>query len=155
MNKLQFAFVSCCRVFHTPSNCAKRWIGFRFRTVMEAREKARRNLNGVADRIKSGLATSIINKADQERSRRSYCVLGLLEATAEGDGMEEEDQKRLALFELDAAAMEATLTKVQKTVDEKTGKHFSFRTEELLLQHVQKHPGGGGSFERRTIRCLG
>jgi hypothetical protein len=40
------------------------------------------------------------------------------------------------LIELDAA-MEATLTKVQKAAGEKTGKHFTFRTEEMLLQHVQ------------------
>jgi len=42
--------------------------------------------------------------------------------------MEEEDRKKLALIELDDAAMEATLTKVQKAADEKTGNHFSFRT---------------------------
>ena len=33
--------------------------------------------------------------------------------------------------------MEATLTKVQKAADEKTGKHFSFSTEERLIRHVQ------------------
>ena len=71
----------------------------------EAREKAKRNLNGVAERIKKDLASSILNQADQERSRRSYGALDLVEATAEGDGMEEEDRKRLALIELDAAAI--------------------------------------------------
>jgi hypothetical protein len=60
-----------------------------------------------------------------------------LEVTAEGDSVEEEDEKRLALIELDDAAIESTLTKVQQAVDEKTGKHFTFRTEEMLLQHVQ------------------
>jgi hypothetical protein len=103
----------------------------------ETREKARRSLNGVAERIKKDLASSILNQADQKRSLRSYGALGLLEATAEGDCMEEEDRKRLALIELDDAAMEATLTKVQKAADEKTGKHFSFPTEEMLIQHVQ------------------
>jgi hypothetical protein len=103
----------------------------------EAREKARRSLNGVAERIKKDLASSILNQADQERSRRSYGALGLLEATDEGDSMEEEDRKRLALIELDAAALEATLAKVQKVADEKTGKHFSFRTEEMLIRQVQ------------------
>ena len=29
------------------------------------------------------------------------------------------------------------MTKVQKAADEKTGKHFSFRTEEMLIRHVQ------------------
>ena len=51
--------------------------------------------------------------------------------------MEEEDRKRLSLIELDATALETTLAKVQKAADEKTGKHFSFRTEEMLIQHVQ------------------
>jgi hypothetical protein len=60
-----------------------------------------------------------------------------METTAEGDDVKEEDQKRLALIELDDAAMEATLTKVQKAADEKTGKHFTFRTEEMLLLHLQ------------------
>jgi hypothetical protein len=41
------------------------------------------------------------------------------------------------LIELDDAAMEATLTKVQKAADEKSGKHFTFRTEEMLLLHLQ------------------
>ena len=91
----------------------------------------------MAERIKKDLASSILNQADQERSRRSYGALGLLEATDEGDGKEEEDRKRLALIELDAAALEATLAKVQKVADEKTGKHFSFRTEEMLIRQVQ------------------
>ena len=91
----------------------------------------------MAVRIKADLTTSILNNADKERSRRSYEALGLMETTAEGDDVKEEDQKRLALIELDAAAMEATLTKVQKAADEKTGKHFSFPTEEMLIQHVQ------------------
>ena len=103
----------------------------------EAREKARKSLTGVAGRIKKDLASSILNHADQERSRRSYGALGLLEATDEGDGMEEEDRKRLTLIELDAAALDATLAKVQKTAEEKTGKHYSFRTEEALIRHVQ------------------
>jgi uncharacterized small protein (DUF1192 family) len=102
-----------------------------------AREKARRSINGVAVRIKADLTTSILNNADKERSRRSYEALGLMETTAEGDDVKEEDQKRLALIELDDAAMEATLTKVQKAADEKTGKHFTFRTEEMLLLHLQ------------------
>ena len=71
----------------------------------EAREKTRRSLNGVAERIKKDLASSILNQSDQERSLRRYGALGLLEATDEGDGMEEEDRKRLALIELDAAAI--------------------------------------------------
>ena len=29
------------------------------------------------------------------------------------------------------------LVKVQKAAEEKTGKHYTFRTEEMLLQHVQ------------------
>jgi hypothetical protein len=103
----------------------------------EAREKTRRSLNGVAERIKKDLASSILNQSDQERSLRRYGALGLLEATDEGDGMEEEDRKRLSLIELDATALETTLAKVQKAADEKTGKHFSFRTEEMLIQHVQ------------------
>ena len=91
----------------------------------------------MAVRIKADLTTSILNNADKERSRRSYEALGLMETTAEGDDVKEEDQKRLALIELDDAEMEATLTKVQKAADEKTGKHFTFRTEEMLLQHLQ------------------
>ena len=108
----------------------------------------------MAVRIKADLTTSILNNADKERSRRSYEALGLMETTAEGDDVKEEDQKRLALIELDDAAMEATLTKVQKAADEKTGKHFTFRTEEMLPTAFAKHPGGGGSFERRTIGRL-
>jgi hypothetical protein len=64
-----------------------------------AREKARRSIHGVAERIKADLTTSILNNADKERSRRSYDALGLLEVTAEGDGVEEEDEKRLTRFD--------------------------------------------------------
>ena len=103
----------------------------------------------MAVRIKADLTTSILNNADKERSRRSYEALGLMETTAEGDDVKEEDQKRLALIELDDAAMEATLTKVQKAADEKTGKHFT-----SYGRAFAKHPGGGGSFERRTIGRL-
>jgi hypothetical protein len=63
--------------------------------------------------------------------------LSLLEAASQGGSEDVEDEKRLALIELDDAAMELTLTKVQKTAEEKTGKHYTFRTEEMLLQHVQ------------------
>ena len=87
-------------------------------------------------RLSQFRTTSILNNADKKRSQRSYDALSLLEAAAEGGSEDVEDETRLALIELDEA-MELTLTKVQKTAEEKTGKHYTFRTEEMLLQHVQ------------------
>ena len=70
--------------------------------------------------------------------------MSLLEAAAEGDSEEMEDERGLALIELDDTAielddtaMDKTLMKVQKAVEEKTGKHYTFRTEEMLIQHVK------------------
>lgn len=91
----------------------------------------------MAGRTKEYLTTSILNIADKEHSRRSYDALSLLDVAAEKDGENKEDEKRLALIELDDAVRKATLMKVQKAAEERTGKHFTFRTEEMLLQHVQ------------------
>jgi hypothetical protein len=102
-----------------------------------AREKARRSITGVAERIKEDLTNSILNRADKARTQRSYDALSLSQITTEEGDMEGEDQKRLALIELDNATLESTLTKVQKLAEEKTGKHFTFRTEEMLILHVQ------------------
>jgi hypothetical protein len=40
-----------------------------------AREKARKSISGVTERIKADLTTSILNNADKERWRRSYDAL--------------------------------------------------------------------------------
>ena len=67
---------------------------------------------------------------------RNYEALSTLERGTAGEEGEAQDDRRLALIELDDAALEVILERVRKLAEEKTGKHFEFSTEELLLRHV-------------------
>ena len=49
-----------------------------------------------------------------------------------------EAEKRLPLIEIKDSEFETLLTQVRKTADAKTGKHYVFKTEEQMLDHVEK-----------------
>lgn len=69
-----------------------------------------------------------------KRSKNNYDALSLMNVDVEEGDEEVEHEKTLALVELHDAAKELTQAKVH---EEKTQKHCSFCTEEMVLKHVQ------------------
>ena len=109
------------------------------KTSGAARALARtgRSIAGFAEQISKDIDTAIVNKAaDRERTVRNYEAFIALEKGTAGKDGESQNERRLALIELDDAAMEAILERVHKIVEDKTGKHFEFSTEEHLLRHI-------------------
>ena len=101
-----------------------------------AQEKTRKSMAEFAKQIYAGVDTTVLNPADRLRAERSYLALIDLQKSSAGDEGDALGGKRLALLEVDDAAMEALLGKVRTTAGEKTGKTFEFSTEEALLRHV-------------------
>ena len=74
-----------------------------------------------------------LNPADRRRSHRNYEALNALQGEQDAEA-----EKRLPLIEIKDSEFETLLTQVRKTADAKTGKHYVFKTEEQMLDHVEK-----------------
>ena len=101
-----------------------------------AAAKARTSIAEFTARICESVDTIVLNPADARRAAENWEALIELQKSSAGDGGDALGGKRLALIEVDDAAMEALLGKIRTTAGEKTGKAFEFSTEEALLRHM-------------------
>ena len=98
----------------------------------KARERASLSKDEMIRNMAKIMAPSL-NPADRRRSHRNYEALNALQGEQDAEA-----EKRLPLIEIKDSEFETLLTQVRKTAEAKTGKHYVFKTEEQMLDHVEK-----------------